>query len=232
MAAAEGFRGFGPEGLDFLAGLREHNNKAWFDEHRSAWDDHLLGPAKDFVEAAGDALTQIAPQVRAEPRVNGSIFRINRDTRFSKDKTPYKDHLDVWFWDGTDRKSAVTGYFMRLEPDAIHLGVGAHAFTPEQLTAYRGLVVGTRSGPALRTAVEAVAKAGFPIKGEHYKRIPKGFEEPADPVVGSLLRHNALWVGEAFDHPGVLGSARLVSWCMTRWRKLAPLHDWLRDNVQ
>ena len=61
-------------------------------------------------------LRSIAPDIHAEPRVNGSIFRINRDIRFSKDKTPYKDHLDLWFWEG-NRKGAVSGFFLQADRD-------------------------------------------------------------------------------------------------------------------
>jgi uncharacterized protein (DUF2461 family) len=94
-------------------------------------------------------------------------FRINRDTRFSQDKTPYKDHLDFWFWDDAESKQAVSGYYLRPTPDTVGVGVGAHSFTPEQLTHYRGLVVAPSPGRKLLEAVAQVEKAGFEVKGEH-----------------------------------------------------------------
>ncbi|MFT5222354.1 MAG: hypothetical protein ACI867_000653 [Glaciecola sp.] len=230
--AADTFTGFSKDTSGFLAGLREHNNKVWFDEQRPVYDEHVMAPARAFVEAAGMALQEISPKIRADPRVNGSIFRINRDTRFSKNKTPYKDHLDFWFWDDTERNQAVSGYFLRITPDTVGVGVGAHGFTPEQLTHYRGLVVAPGPGQQLRDAVTQVEQAGFAVKGEHYKRPPKGFAEPQDDRVARLLRHNALWIGEDFAPPATLSSARFVSWCMTRWRKQRPLHDWLVTNMQ
>lgn len=184
------------------------------------------------VEAAGAALSALSPAVRAEPRVNGSIFRINRDTRFSKEKTPYKDHLDFWFWDGTERKQAVTGWFLRVSADSVDVGVGAHAFTPDQLARYRAMLVDPRRGKVLRAVVTDMEKAGFPVEGEHYKRVPTGFAVPADPLAERLLRHNALWVGQNFAQPKAFTSARFVSWCMTRWKQQTPLHEWLRDHVQ
>ena len=63
---------------------------------------HLLAA---FVAAIGDKLVKHSPNISAIPKVNGSIFRVNRDIRFSKDKTPYKDHIDLWFWEGDDRKA-------------------------------------------------------------------------------------------------------------------------------
>jgi hypothetical protein len=102
--------------IEFLADLRRHNNKGWFDAHRDRYETAYVEPAKAFVEAAAPGLATIVPGITAEPRVLGSIFRIHRDTRFSTDKRPYKDHLDFWFWQGA-RKTAVSGLFLRVSPD-------------------------------------------------------------------------------------------------------------------
>lgn len=83
------FQGFPPHTTEFLRGLSMNNSRVWFDEHRADYDSYWVEPAKAFVVAAGAALQEIAP-VEAQPRVNGSIFRVNRDIRFSVDKRPYK----------------------------------------------------------------------------------------------------------------------------------------------
>src|SRR5213083_2262987 len=134
------FEGFPPEGLHFLAGLAEHNEKAWFDEHRGEYERGLLEPARDFVEAMGVELEAVHPGVNADPRVNGSIMRINRDTRFSKDKRPYKTHLDLWFWEGEGPSRGCSGFFLRLEADRLGLGAGMHRFEQEALAGYRRAV--------------------------------------------------------------------------------------------
>lgn len=82
------FDGFPMETVRFLSELSSHNEKAWFNAHRAAYDQYWVEPAKAFVEVAGWALQELAP-VSYEPRINGSI---NRDVRFSKDERPYKDH--------------------------------------------------------------------------------------------------------------------------------------------
>jgi uncharacterized protein (TIGR02453 family) len=99
MSAAGRFS-FPADTIEFLADLRRHNNKGWFDAHRDRYEAAYVEPAKAFVEAAAPEMATIVPDISAEPRVLGSIFRINRDTRFSTDKRPYKDHLDFWFWQG------------------------------------------------------------------------------------------------------------------------------------
>ncbi len=82
------FSGFDPGLLAFLRDLGKNNDKKWFDAHRSEYESLYLEPAKRFVEAIGPGLAKISRELRAEPRVNGAIMRINRDTRFSNDKTP------------------------------------------------------------------------------------------------------------------------------------------------
>ena len=224
-----GFTGFPTATLEFLAGLREHNSKAWFDAHRTDYDEYYVGVAKEFVTAAGGALAGIVPAIRAEPRVNGSIFRVNRDIRFSKDKRPYKHHLDIWLWEGADRTAAVSGFYLRITPDAVGIGAGAHGFAGHRLAAYRSAVVAATSGPALLAAVAATARAGFPVKGEHYKKVPAGFQADGEPA--RLLRHAGLWTGEDLPVPASLHSGRFVGWCVTRWKKSLPLHRWLVDHV-
>ena len=92
------FGGFPPETISFLRELRDHNRKDWFDAHRADYEAFWVAPARAFVVAAGEVLAELAPEVRAEPKVLGSIFRINRDARFARDRGPYKDHIDFWFW--------------------------------------------------------------------------------------------------------------------------------------
>ena len=96
---------FPQETVAFLTDLRAHNEKAWFEANRARYDSGFIEPAKAFVEAIGPELNDLVPRIHAEPSVGGSIFRINRDIRFSSDKRPYKDHLDFWFWEG-DRHAA------------------------------------------------------------------------------------------------------------------------------
>jgi uncharacterized protein (TIGR02453 family) len=142
------FEGFRPEALGFLAELGKNNTCEWFHAHKHEYESLLLEPARDLVVALDEELREFAPDVNADPRVNGSIFRIARDTRFSKDKRPYKDHLDLWFWIG-DRKRG-PGFWFRLEPSGLILGSGKHSFDKGQLERYRRNVVAERGAELQR----------------------------------------------------------------------------------
>ena len=90
------FGGFPRELIDYLTELGKNNNREWFEAHRGDYECHLLEPAREFVNVMGECLKALGADIHAEPRVRGSIFAINRDIRFSKNKTPYKTYLDLW----------------------------------------------------------------------------------------------------------------------------------------
>jgi uncharacterized protein (TIGR02453 family) len=224
------YAGFPPQTRAFLRDLREHNEKAWFDAHRADYERWWLAPAREFVEKIGPEIASLAADVRAEARVNGSIMRINRDVRFSADKTPYKDHLDLWFWEGPERRAAVSGIFARLTPETFSVGVGAHGFDPEMLKRYRGAVVDPASGAALADAVRAVEGSGLEVLGERYSRPPAGLN--ADGDAARLLRFAALWTVEEAPADAVGESPAIVDFCMAHWRAALPIHRWLVDTLQ
>jgi uncharacterized protein (TIGR02453 family) len=118
-----GFNGFPPEAVTFFQGLQNNNNKTWFEARKPDYQKFVLEPAQEFIEEMGVRLKQLSPGIHADPRVNRSIFRIYRDIRFSKNKTPYKTHLGIWMWEGEGAKFESSGYYFHLEPPNILLGV-------------------------------------------------------------------------------------------------------------
>ncbi|MDQ6920615.1 MAG: DUF2461 domain-containing protein [Candidatus Dormibacteraeota bacterium] len=224
------FGGFPPDTLRYLRDLRENNEKSWFEAHRGEYERLYVEPARTFVTAAGELLAGLAPAIRAEPRILGSIFRINRDTRFGADKRPYKDHIDFWFWEGA-RARAVSGFFLRLSPDFVGLGAGSHGFDGDQLERFRKALTRGETAGELTAAASSLEAAGYRLSGEHYARTPRGYEA-ASPRAAMLLRHRALFVHQDLPVEEALDGARLLASCRRQWSSLAPLHRWLVDNVQ
>jgi uncharacterized protein (TIGR02453 family) len=222
------FDGFGSNTKKFLRDLGRNNDKAWFDAHRADYDAYYLEPAKAFVEAVGPKLEKLAPNVHWEPRVNGSIFRVNRDIRFSKDKTPYKDHIDLWFWEG-QRKTALSGFYLRIRDKTIYIGAGSHGFSKEALARYRKRMNDEKAAKSLGALVKRLERAGYEVGGKTYKKPPRGFNGNA--AGENLVLHSALSAGVERKSPPELGSSKFASYCAREWKKLAPLHRWLIDNV-
>jgi uncharacterized protein (TIGR02453 family) len=226
MADNPVFSGFTKETARFFAALRKNNNRAWFEANRATYETRVMAPAKLFVTAMGERLKKIAPGLIAVPAVNKSIFRIYRDTRFSLDPTPYKTHLGIYFWDGIRPKMESSGFYFQLEPPDLYLGGGMYMIPDNLLARFRKDVVDKRRGAEIGKIVAAIrAREGFSVEGEHYKRVPAGFD-PGHPNA-ELLKHKGLYASFETEVPEEFYSARLVDYCLERFAPTVPLHRWL-----
>ena len=229
MSDTPSFAGFPEETFRFLRGISEKNDKAWLDAHRDDYERGYVEPARAFVAALGPRLRALCATIRFEPKVNGSIFRINRDVRFSKDKTPYKDHLDLWFWHGEKRGWDTPGFFFRLTPKALMIGAGMHQLGKPLLEAYREAVVAPASGRALVKAIDAVKAAGpYSLGGATRKTVPRGFDPEHERA--ALLLHEGLWADATVD-VAVARTPKLVDTCARCFEAVWPLGRWLLKHV-
>ena len=194
MSNPQEFSGFTKETVRFFTALRKNNDRDWFEKNRETYESHVMAPAKLFVTAMGARLRAIAPGVVAVPKVNKSIFRINRDTRFSLDPSPYKTNLGIYFWDGARPKMESTGFYFHLEPPDMMVGGGMYMIPEALLGRYRKAVVDPKRGAEIGKIVAALrAIPCYSVDGAHYKRVPAGFD-PGHPNA-ELLKHKGLCAG-------------------------------------
>ena len=136
--------GSAPTRWTFLDGLAAENTKAYFGTHRATYDAQVFAPLKSLVNALGEQLQhRVSDGLRYEPKVGKSLFRINRDLRFSTDKTPYHTHLDVVVWEGESPRSS-PGFILRIAPHEVVVGAGVFARTDDRLARWRNAVDGER----------------------------------------------------------------------------------------
>jgi uncharacterized protein (TIGR02453 family) len=226
MTQHEEFSGFSTECIHFLSSLKDNNNKTWFDAHRDLYEKHILRPARGFVNMMGDALRKEIPGIHADPRSNGSIFRIYRDTRFSKDKRPYKTHVAMLFWEGNGPKMECPGFYIHFDTEQVMLGAGVYLFSKPMLHSYRQSVVHPEHGKKLATLLDDIhIRKGYDIGGKHYKRVPRDYDAAHERA--ELLLHNGLYIGETEPASDVLFSSDLIKHCMEVFDILLPLHRWL-----
>jgi uncharacterized protein (TIGR02453 family) len=230
MTGEAGFEGFPGGTFRFLKAIGGHNDRAWFEAHRADYDAFYVAPAMAFVAALGPRLRSISPAVAFEPKINRSLFRINRDVRFSADKRPYRDHLDLWFWHGDKRGWAAPGFFFRMFADRWMAGVGMHNFEKAQLDAYRAAVVEPRSGKSLVSAIDKVRSAGrYTIGGAARKTVPRGFD--AQGPRAELLLHDSLTADFAAPVDETLQTAAFVDVCLGHFKAMWPIGKWLLAEV-
>jgi uncharacterized protein (TIGR02453 family) len=223
------FDGFPSALTDYLTGLAANNRKAWFDANRKDYDDLLIEPAKAFVGAVGERLDDVAPGLTAKPSVNGSIRRLNRDLRFSADKTPYNTRLHMIFWAG-EKPNQGSAFHLVIAADHIGIGVGQWQFTPAQLAAYRAAVSDPAKAKALADAVDGAHRAGLgDLDGPQLKRLPAGF----DPVPGNehLLQNKMVVVRGDMPQGRRLFAAEAIDHTIDCFAKLAPVHRWIIETI-
>lgn len=215
---------FPAEARAFLRELPTHD-KAWFDANRPAYQSLIAEPAKALVEAvATDLRNELSPAIVGVPRVNGSISPINRDIRFSADKTPYKDHLLFRWWEGEDKKTAPT-LFVRLAADEVGFATGIML---PSLDRWRELVDSEATGAALASAVaELVAETGADVAGIEYKRVPRPY--PAQHPRADLLR--CKWLQVRWMEPFPEDGSDFAPWCARHLLRCADVHRWLVEYL-
>lgn len=177
------FTGFGPRALDFLRALAFHPSKAWFEENRHIYDGELKAPLEALLVQLSADLAEAGLPVRGD---RGSIFRLHRDTRFGKDKRPYKTNSGaVLSRDGTKRSQGFV--YLHLDPEGCFAAAGFWQPEPAQVLAIRRAIV--RRPSAFRAAVARLEGAGLVLDaGEPLSRPPKGFEDVSDPDIAPALR--------------------------------------------
>lgn len=189
------FTHFEPSLLSFLRDLKANNNKDWFNDHKQDYEDNVRTPALEFIEQMNTWIKLISPHYEAVPKkVGGSLMRVYRDVRFSKDKSPYKTNLGVQFRHEIGKDVHAPGFYLHIEPDEIFLGVGAWHPDTDALRKIRDLI-------ATKPAVYQDAITHKPFT-EHYKlvgdslvRPPKGFSAD-QPLIEEIKRKDFLAVCE------------------------------------
>jgi uncharacterized protein (TIGR02453 family) len=223
---ASAFSGFTKETVSFFRNLKKNNNRDWFVTNRGSYEEHVLAPAKAFVAGMGPRLKTISANIVAAPKVNKSIFRLNRDTRFSTDKSPYKPNLGIYFWEGPLSRMESPGFYVHLEPPKFLLAAGYHMFPDWLIGPFRKAVVDPKHGKELATILKKIAElTDFEVGSQHYKRVPAGYDA-SHPNAGLLL-HNGLHVWRETAIPEEFFTPGLVEYCFEKMKPLAPLHRWL-----
>jgi len=184
-----GFSGFPPEGFAFLRSLQandyENNSKAWFDEHRDTYKKALRQPLCRLVEDLTAVLE--AEQLQLTGDAKRSLFRINRDVRFSKNKLPYNCHVSAALSRSGSRKDNSGCLYFRIEPGNCLAATGFFQPEMKDITAMREDIVDDPK--TILKTVKALKKHGYELETDNsLKRLPRGFESTGDEQLDGLLK--------------------------------------------
>jgi uncharacterized protein (TIGR02453 family) len=225
------FEGFSAETVFFLKNLKENNNREWFLARKKDYNRKLLKPAADFVVEMGELLQKISPGIQADPKVNRSIRRIYRDTRYASEQEPYRTYLGIWFWQGVRKVNESPGYYFELRPDNLYLSAGIKSFSRKMLHFYREAISEPKSGEKLVSIIDKYQEnSDYQISKEYFKRVPEGYR--VEGKRQELIRFNSLLVNVEMPIPPELYNHNLLKVVFRIYKDFSPIHNWLTEYVQ
>jgi uncharacterized protein (TIGR02453 family) len=206
------FRGWPKTAIEFYRELEAENTRPWWLEHKATYDADVRAPF--------DALSELVAEEFGELHV----FRPNRDTRFSKDKTPYKTQCYA-IAEGLGGERFYVGISIR----GLTVGAGYWMMAPDQLDRYRRAVDDETTGPTLEWVVAELRRSKLGIEGHELKTAPRGY--PRDHLRIELLRRKSIAAVRTWEPAAWLSTPGAAKRITDVWRTAAPLNEWLVANV-
>lgn len=210
---------FGQDCFDFLTQLAANNNRQWFDQHKQEYEDTVRLPALDFIVTMADDLAQISPHFNAIPKkVGGSLMRVQRDVRFSKDKRPYKTNIGIQFRHTGGKDVHAPGFYLHIEPENCFVGVGLWRPDATALGKIRSAIAENERRWLSASKDETFSKL-FEMSGESLANPPRGY--PRDhALINDLKRKDFIGIAPVADQQ--IMSAKLPANTIKSFRAASP----------
>jgi uncharacterized protein (TIGR02453 family) len=224
------FRGFRPEALTFLRGLKRHNTREWFARHRATYESEVRAPLAALVEEMDVRFASIAPEIVGDPK--RSLFRIHRDVRFAADKSPYKTNAACWFFHGDGGRGVGgastphggAGYYFDIRPAAITIGGGIWMPPRPTLARLRAQIDEDHASLHRLLRSAGVRRYGGLAPEAMLVRMPRGYA--ATHPAADLLRHRSFTVRRVLTERDLF-SPRLPDLLARDFARMLPLVRWL-----
>lgn len=217
---------FSPDYLEFFKELAANNNKEWFDRNRKRYETVVREPFKNFIGQLISEMSKSDPELDIEAK--DAIFRINRDIRFSKDKTPYKLNNSALISPAGRKDKNNPGIYLEFGPEMLGVYGGIYMPSPTQVQKVRSYMLENLKGWEAAINKTAFRKAYGEIQGEKSKRIPKEFREAAEK---HPLLYNKQWYYHADLSPEVILSENLMDTILDLWNKAQPVKNFLSNAI-
>lgn len=214
------FPGFPPEGLEFFRKLARNNKRDWFQPRKHVFEQTLKEPMRDLVVEVNHAMSRFAPAYVTDPAK--AVYRIYRDTRFSKDKTPYKTHLAASFPRHDTPEGA--GFYFAVSHKSVEIGGGIYMPSPETLRAMRNHIAEHHRELRKIVSAAAVRRLFGGLQGEQLTRIPKGFD--AENPAADLLKFKQYLLYVELQ-PEIATTAGIFTEIASHFRAMTPFIEFL-----
>ena len=217
---------FPEAGLRFLRRLKRNNNREWFLANKEEYEEVLKKPMEDLVETLALEFARFAPEFQASPRA--SLYRIYRDTRFSKDKTPYKTHVAAVFPPKGLGKHGGAGFYFHISTRELLIGGGLYMPSPEDLQAVRTAIASDYPGFKAILQNRRFRRVFGELSGEQLTRVPRGF--PAGHEAAAHLKLKQFLAARNLS-PKVATSPGFQKTLLETFTTLTPLLRFLNEPI-
>ncbi|HEY3380901.1 MAG TPA: DUF2461 domain-containing protein [Vicinamibacterales bacterium] len=217
---------FTPRTLSFLRSLKRHNDRAWFAEHRDAYERDVRGPMTALVEQLAIDLPRYSPELAASPR--SSLYRIYRDTRFSGDKSPFKTQVGAIFPHRDLPRHRGAGLYLEIGPAHTMIAGGIYAPETSDLHALRQHIADNHRRFRALVDSPGFLRAVGPVNGDALKRVPRGF--PADHAAAEYLKLRQFLFGRTYPAAFALGP-RFYQQVLALFERMAPVIRFLNEPL-
>ncbi len=222
------FKGFKSATVDFLQELSENNNRNWFMQNKQRYEVEVLIPALDYISAMSKPLVSISPHFTAIPkRIGGSLMRIYRDTRFSKDKTLYKTNIGIHFRHRLAKDVHSPGFYLHIAPDELFIGIGTWHPPSNALLKIREHI-DHHQQKWVKVRDDKTLLSEYKITGDKLKTTPRGF--PNDHKLIEDLR----WIDHTVVRPLNINEIQrkdFIEWSTDIFKKASLYMEFLCDAL-
>ena len=212
------------ETVQFLRDLRKNNNRDWFNKNK----DKYVEANQNWLDFVGSLIGNVSKFDKgvAKMQPKDCVFRIYRDTRFSKDKSPYKAHFGARLMPHGNSCGA-GGYYLHLEPGNIFLAGGCHMLEPKELKALRNEISENSKG-FLKLVNDKTFKSTFEIAGEKLANVPKGFDK--EDSMGEYLKHKELIIMHHVSEKDITAD-KFADYCAKIFKSMVPFNSFVNKPV-
>ena len=220
------FNGFKKEALQLLKEFEQNNTKEYFESRRADYEKYILEPNKAYVQEMGEVLQILVPNINAIPKVNKSLFKIYRDSRFHPSE-PIKNKIGIIIWQGVGHRMQSSSFYMHYSKDEVFVATGIRNFKPPLLSTYREYIQDDIKRQELHEILEELKAKGYSLPEAKFKRFPRDLIE--DDKYSYLYKMGAIYAFKTFKPDSTFFSEKVVDRNFKIYQDMFRLHQWVYE---
>jgi len=220
------FTGFKKEAITLLKEFEANNTKEFFESKKSEYERYILEPNKAYIQEMGEMLQILTPNIKAIPKINKSLFKIFRDSRFHPSE-PLKSKIGIIIWQGEGHRMQSSSFYMHYSKDELFIATGIRNFKPPLLAQYRAYIQNDTKREELHTILEGLKAKGYALPEAKFKRFPRELN-PEDRF-SYLYKMGAIYAYKSFAIDETFFSQEIIDRNFAIYQDMFDLHQWVYE---